>query len=155
MYFYVQYSQVMEDIVSNSRKYGNMYCIPIGDSYELEDIEACQTEEDLKSVWYKGREPSGHYDDSRYHNVNFHCYWDRHGTVEMRSHGGTVEANKILLWLKLHQKIADKLEDMELEDIRLEQKSKLHKSFIEFVEEPILQSYVKRLLGYYSGITIK
>lgn len=153
MYFYTQYSQVMEDIVSNSRKFGNMYCIPLGLSYSLDEIEACKSTQELKSLWYKGRASAGHYDDSRYHNVNLHSYWDRHGTVEIRSHGGTVDPNKILLWVKLHQKIADKLETLTTEDIKCA--NNFHKNFVEFVEEPILQNYVKRLMGYYSGIVIK
>ena len=152
-YFYTQYSQVMEDMVSNSRKFGNMYCIPLHMSYELSDIESCGDMQELKSVWYKGREPEGHRDDSRYHNVNFHAYWDRHGTVEIRSHGGTIDPIKILLWVKLHQKIADKLENLNIEDFKCT--DNLHKSFIDFVEEPVLQAYVKRLLGFYSGINIK
>lgn len=159
LYFYTQYSEVMENIVSNSRKFGNMYCIPLGKSYNLEDIEKAKDEKELKNkVWYKGM-PVGHdavsphYDNSRYHNVNFHSYWDRHGTVEIRSHGGTTDATKILLWVRLHQKIADKLEEMELDDIKCA--GNLNKSFVEFVEEPLLQEYVKRLLGYYSGISIK
>lgn len=153
-YFYTLYSQVMEDIVSNSRKFGNMYCIPLGESYDLLDIEKATNMDSLYNVWYKGQERGGHYDDSRYHNVNFHSFWDRHGTVEIRSHGGTVDPNKILLWVKLHQKIADKLETMELRDIK-PRTPNLHKEFVEFVEEPILQSYVKRLMGFYSGIKIK
>jgi hypothetical protein len=155
MYFYTQYSQVMEDIVSKSRRFGNMYCIPLGKSYNLEDIESVSDESELMNLWYKGRGgPSGHYDDSRYHNVNFHSYWDSHGTVEIRSHGGTVDPVKILLWTKLHQKIADKLEGMTLEQVKATN-SNLHLSFLEFVEEPLLQNYVKRLLGYYSSIKIK
>lgn len=153
MYFYTMFSPVIEDMVSNSRRYGNMYCIPLHKSYDLDKIEATKNMEELKNLWYKGRSSNGHYDDSRYHNINFHCFWDRHGTVEVRSHGGTVESNKILLWLKLHQKIADKLETMELNDIKFT--GNLHEEFVKFIEEPLLQEYVKRLLGYYSGIKIK
>jgi hypothetical protein len=152
-YFYTQYSQVMEDIVSNSRKFGNMYCIPLALSYSLDEIEACKDINELQRLWYKGRSSEGHYDDSRYHNVNLHSYWDRHGTVEIRSHGGTIDPHKILLWVKLHQKIADKLETLTIEDIKCT--DNFHKNFVEFVEEPILQNYVKRLMGYYSGITIQ
>jgi hypothetical protein len=157
-YFYTEFSDVMEDIVSKSRQFGNMYCIPLGASYDLQIIEAASNMEELKNVWYKGK-PVGydaispHYDNSRYHNVNLHCFWDRHGTVEIRSHGGTIDAKKILMWVRLHQKIVDKLETMELNDIKFD--GNLHKAFIDFVEEPVLQEYVKRLLGYYSDINIK
>jgi len=152
-YFYTQFSSVMDSIVSNSRRCGNMYCIPLAKSYELSEIEKCKSVEDIAQVWYKGRGMGNHYDDSRYHNVNLHSFFERLGTVEIRSHGGTIDPLKILLWIKLHQKIVDKLEDMELEDIKFE--GNLYKEFVDFVEEPVLQAYVKRLLCYYSNITVK
>ncbi len=152
LYFYTMYSEVMEDIVSNSRRFGNMYCIPLGKSYELDVIEGAQNLKQLKNVWYKGRPPNGHYDDSRYHNVNLHCFWDRHGTVEIRSHGGTIDPDKILLWVKLHQCIVDKLEDMTLDEIKLTHNDgELIQSFLNFLEDPLLIEYVKRLHGYYSN----
>lgn len=158
LYFYTQYSVVMEDIVSNSRKFGNMYCIPLGKSYDLAEIESCRDGNALHKLWYKDRNPSGHYDDSRYHNVNLHSFWDRHGTVEIRSHGGTIDPTKILLWTRLHQTIIDKLETMNLNDIKFVDdgsKYALHKSFIQFVDDELLTSYIKRLLGYYSDISLK
>lgn len=155
-YFYTLYSQVMEDIVSNSRRFGNMYCIPLGESYNTEDIEVCKNMQELKSLWYKGRRSNGHYDDSRYHNVNLHCFWDRHGTVEIRSHGGTVDAHKILLWIKLHQAIVDKLETIDIDDIKSAcNRDALHQSFVDFLDDDLLKAYVKRLMGYYSGISLK
>lgn len=153
-YFYTLYSPVLESIVSDSRKFGNMYCIPLHKSYDLSDIQACKNEDELHSVWYKGRFPDGHYDDSRYHNVNLHSYWDRHRTVEIRSHGGTTDPIKILLWVRLHQKIVDKLEDVSLASLVVEPGTDLHKSFLDFIEEPVLQAYVKRLLGFYSDVKI-
>lgn len=157
-YFYTMFSDVMEDIVSNSRKFGNMYCIPLGKSYDLPAIAGTKNEAELKNIWYKGRGSNGHYDDSRYHNVNLHCYWDRHGTVEIRSHGGTIDPGKIALWVMLHQAIADKLETYEFEKLVALSKTKnvnLYKEFIDFVEDEMLQEYIKRLLGYYSSINIK
>ena len=52
LYFYTAYSDVMEGLVANSRKFGNMYCIPLGASYDLDKIEACNNEEELQSLWY-------------------------------------------------------------------------------------------------------
>lgn len=152
-YFYTLFSPIMEDMVSDSRRFGNMFCIPLHKSYDLDVIESTTTLDELRNVWYKGRKSTGHYDDSRYHNINLHCFWDRHGTVEIRSHGGTTDADKILLWLKLHQKIVDKLEEIELNDIKFT--GDLHANFLKFIEEPLLQEYVRRLLGYYSGIKVK
>lgn len=151
-FFYTKFSDVMEAIVSDSRKYGNMYCIPLGKSYDLDVIADTETTEDLSRVWYKDRQPRGQYDDSRYHNVNFDCFWYKHGTVEIRSHGGTLDPNKVLLWTVLHQKIADKLEDMPFED--LYDLGNTPRDFVNFIEDPMLQDYVKRLLGFYSGIKL-
>lgn len=151
-YFYTKYSDVMEAMVSDSRKFGNMYCIPLGKSYDCSSIATVNNMNELKSLWYKGRPSNGHYDDSRYHNVNLHCFWDRHGTVEIRSHGGTIDPNKIMLWLRLHQTIVDKLESVEIDElIALEDTPK---DFINFVNDALLNDYIKRLLGFYSGIKI-
>ena len=153
-YFYTQYTNVMNALVSRSRKVNNMYCIPLNDSFLLEEIESIKTMDDFIDVWYKGNGIGGHYDDSRYHNVNFHSFFNRHGTVEIRSHGGTTDANKILLWVRLHQHIADKLESMTLDQIKFEGDE--FNSFLEFIsDDPLLVDYCKRLMGYLSGVTIR
>lgn len=155
-YFYTQYSDVIEAMVSNSRKMGNMYCIPLGSSYMLAEIAECKNIEDIRRVWYKGRHIDGHYDDSRYHNVNIHSYFSDTGTIEIRCHGGTTDPDKILLWVKLHQFILDKLENVELENIQTTATgNELYKEFIKFIaEDELLVEYTKRLLGYFSGIKI-
>lgn len=151
-YFYTAFSEFTEQLVSNSRRSGNMYCIPLHESYTLDEIESAKDMNDLKHVWYKGGGSGGHYNDSRYHSVNLHCYWDRHGTVEIRSHGGTTDALKILLWLKLHQTIVDKLEDMEFSELKkLCQTDDMTATFLDFIEEPMLQEYVKRLIGFFNN----
>lgn len=153
-YFYVQYSDVMESVVNNSRKMGNMYCIPLGSSYSMEDIEKATSMEELKNIWYKNR-PVGHphYDDSRYHNVNLHPFFaPTTGTIEIRSHGGTTDADKILLWLRLHQYIADKCETMTVTSIK--SKGSVN-DFLKFLgEDELLVEYVKRLVGYFSNIKV-
>lgn len=153
-YFYVQYSDVLEAMVNNSRKLGNMYCIPIGSSYSLQEIEDANQTDELRNVWYKGRYSGERYDDSRYHSVNFHSLFYRPGTIEIRCHGGTTDADKILLWVRLHQHILDKLEDVELNDIK-PKSNDLYREFIEFIgDDELLVEYTKRLLGYFSGVRI-
>jgi hypothetical protein len=151
--FYTSFSHVIEDMLPMSRRLGNMYCIPLGAGYEVSDILKCKDERQLRSLWYKGEEGSGQYNNSRYQSVNLHSYWNKYGTIEIRSHGGTTDANKILLWVKLHQKILDKLEVTPLHEIPLS--GNKYELFLEFIEEPMLQAYVKRLLGYYSNVKIK
>tara|TARA_R100001143_G_C3305997_1_gene107863 strand:- start:102 stop:659 length:558 start_codon:yes stop_codon:yes gene_type:complete len=155
--FYTQYSDVMQAIVSRSRRRTNMYCQALSDSFDIQDIMEAQDINTLQAVWYKATGPGGNYNDSRYHEVNLDSYWGKHGTVEIRSHGGTTDANKILLWLRLHQHIADKLENMTPEQVLREFKEPkdVFISFLEFVsDDELLEEYVKRLLGYYSGIKI-
>lgn len=152
LYFYTKYSLVMESLVSNSRKFPNMYCVPLAKSFKLEEISKLKTEGELRDYWYKGRETSRKRDDSRYHDVNLHCYFNGYGTVEIRSHGGTVDPNKILLWVRLHQTILDKLENATLDDIN--NFSSDYLGFIEFVDDELLTKYIKRLLGYFSKIKL-
>lgn len=84
-YFYTLYSSVMEMMVSNSRKKGNMYCIPLGECFDLAAIEDCRTMNDLENVWYKSTDRFDNYNNSRYHNVNLHCYFtESKGTVEIQ-----------------------------------------------------------------------
>lgn len=153
-YFYTQYSDIIESIVNNSRKMGNMYCIPLGSAYSLIEIENCNYMNDLMMLWYRGKLPEGRYDDSRYKNVNLHSFWGGNGTVEIRSHGGTIDADKILLWVRLHQYILDKLEDMELDDVKMKTPDQALE-FIKFIsDDELLVAYTKRLLGYFSGIKL-
>lgn len=152
LYFYTLYSRVLENMVSNSRRMGNMYCIPLDKSYDAPDIAKLQNIEELKRYWYKGLPSSGKWDNSRYHSVNLHSYFHNPGTVEIRCHGGTIDPKKILLWVRLHQKILDKLETVELNKIQTN--DNLYVSFHDFIEEPVLQEYFKRLIGYYSNIKI-
>lgn len=153
LYFYTKYSAVMESLVSNSRKFPNMYCIPLAKSFKLNEIELLTTEKQLRSYWYKGRETTRKRDDSRYHDVNLHCYFNGYGTIEIRSHGGTIDPNKILLWLRLHQTILDKLEKMTLAEIK--DYTDDYVGFIKFVNDDVLTKYIKRLLGYFSKVKIK
>ena len=150
LYFYTKYSNVMEKLVSDSRKFPNMYCIPLSKSYNVNEIETLKSETELRMYWYKGRETNRKRDDSRYHDVNLHSYFNGYGTIEIRSHGGTIDADKILLWVRLHQTILDKLQNMDIEDIKKYPDG--YCGFIDFVNDDLLSKYIKRLLGYFSNI---
>jgi hypothetical protein len=147
LYFYTQYSDVMQSLVSFSRRFPNMYCVPLNKSFDVESIEKLKSMNELRRYWYKDNESSRKHDDSRYHDVNIHCYFNGPGTVEIRSHGGTLDPVKILLWVRLHQAIVDKLQSSKLKDIKSDGSLD---SFIAFVNDPILTKYIKRLVGYYS-----
>ncbi len=44
------------------------------------------------------------FDNSRYHKLNLNSYY-RYGTVEFRHHSGTIEADKIINWVELTQRM--------------------------------------------------
>lgn len=155
-YFYTLYSPVLQCMVSPSRRRGNMYCIPLPDSWDAKEIFNLKSMDSLISCWYKGGGVGGKFDDSRYHEFNLHSFFYNHGTVEIRSHGGTIDAYKILMWTKLHQYIADKLETLDIKDIEVTEGDEKFVSFLRFFDgEEVLEEYIKRLLGYFSGINIK
>lgn len=64
---------------------------------ELEDSK-------LKEVWYNtyapGQSRSQHYNDSRYHALNFHAVW-YHGTVEFRCFEATLHAGEVRAYINL------------------------------------------------------
>jgi hypothetical protein len=150
-YFYTMFSETLEQLVSHSRRDGNMYCIPLHKSYDLEQIEACGSLNDIRQVWYKTTGEGGRYNDSRYHSMNLHSLFHGPGTIEIRSHGGTIDSYKILLWVKLHQCILDKLENMTLDEVKGLRSDDMLEALLAFVDDAILQDYIKRLYGYYSN----
>lgn len=167
-YFYTLYDNAFTALVSQSRRTGNSYCQPLADSYDLSQIESLKSHDELKLLWYKAkriRELSyrfgDRYEDSRYHSFNLHSLFGRHGTIEIRSHGGTVEADKILLWLALHQYIVDKIDNGEITMEILEKCTPTPDqegsivSMLNVLNAPVhIEEYVKRLASFYSGIKL-
>lgn len=169
LYFYLIFDDVFTHMVSPSRRKGNSYCAPLADSYNSEEIESVKTYKEFHSMWYKNRNPRAaivasrdHYNASRYHNLNLHSLFSRFGTVEIRSHGGTIDAGKILLWTALHQHIVDMIGE---DKITLEQIKKLSSNeydltvkatqMITLLKLPThLNKYVKRLLKFFSDLEV-
>ncbi len=154
MYFYTLYSEQIRNLVSNSRKNGNMYCVPLGYAYTLGDIISCNSFNELEYMWCKGGSSGGRYNDSRYKDVNFLNVFRDRGTVEIRSHGGTIDPYKILMWVRLHQYIVDKCVEVGVSGLE-PNGSDLNKSFINFIDDDLLREYVLRLWGYFSGVKLK
>lgn len=55
---------------------------------------------DQLGVCLNGGNSTSMYNDYRRHKLNFQSYV-RHGTLEFRQHGGSVEANKVCAWVRL------------------------------------------------------
>jgi hypothetical protein len=164
LYFYTKFQPVMTSMVSRSRRFdgekGNVYCVPLDLSFDTTEIASVRNMEELRLLWYRNNPTADHWDDSRYHAVNLHSFWNRHGTVEIRSHGGTVDPDKIIMWVRLHQKIVDKLETADLSALEvigngdLVSKCRDFVSFVSDDDDEVLGEYVKRLLGYFSNIKV-
>lgn len=54
----------------------------------------------MLGVCMNGGNSTQHYNNYRYHKLNFQSFV-RHGTIEFRQHGGTVESEKAVAWVRL------------------------------------------------------
>lgn len=93
---------LVDGLVSPSRRtpMNAYYCRPLG-SGDMAAIERCQTLSDMQTVF-----GTRHYVDERYRTMNLASY-GRYGTVEIRQHQGTCDAEKILTWLDLGFAVID------------------------------------------------
>lgn len=108
-YTYTLFEKLIFAMLPENRKENN-YCNPLATSYSLRDIGRCQSQNDIEKLWYKktthtevARSKQNHYDESRYHSFNLHAMFYKYGTVEIRSHHGTLQAQSILMWVAFHQ----------------------------------------------------
>jgi len=131
--FYTSISDVISAILPKTRR-NNSYALPLNEIYTLEDIKKVKTITDFDNVWYsqKGKEKAfmkdveffggkssdkhSKYNWSKYLSINFHSL-NRIGTVEIRSHSGTLNLRKILYWVCLHQTILDKVSKEKGDDV--------------------------------------
>lgn len=89
-----KHERALHQVLPPSRR-NSRWCMPINNEPTLADffkkIDAGNTIEQV------ARTVSGR---SRYRTLNTESYW-RHGSVEFRQHGGTVDADKVVNWIKL------------------------------------------------------
>lgn len=110
-YTYLVFEKLLFAMLPENRK-DNTYCNPLSTSYTHKDVANCNSQEDIEKLWYKklslrdvARAKTEHYEGSRYHAINFHSLFYRYGTMEVRTHHGTLQAHSILMWVALHQAI--------------------------------------------------
>ena len=62
-----------------------------------------QTMQKIKDIWYNKKNAGyyNHYDDTRYHFLNLHSYFNGNGTVELRGFNSTLHAGKIKAYILL------------------------------------------------------
>jgi len=126
MLFYVKFEDHFFKMISNSRQ-NNRFCKKFGSyssiDYNYETLKKLKSSTDLKKFIFKTtnyaeimRKISDHYPRERYSWVNLVSLW-KHGTIEIRSHQGTTEAEKIKNWLMLHLQIQNFVNGLNFETI--------------------------------------
>lgn len=92
---YARLENIIDSFMPKSRRANNNgYCRSIALMPRLEQtILSCNTVEDITNYFC-----------SRYYKINSESY-HRHGTVEFRQHSGTVDFEKICMWLTFLQKL--------------------------------------------------
>lgn len=120
LYLYSVYNDIFMSMLPKSRR-NNIYCQSLAVAFAPNQIESIRSYTDLETEWYKTRDlietsvrKGNTYDDSRYYGVNLHSLFAKYGTIEMRWHSATLEPNKVLYWVALHQDILDKIVNQEV-----------------------------------------
>lgn len=118
LYLHTVFSDVFMSMLPKSRRQDNLYCESLDLAFSPHQIENIQSYTELEQEWYKtsnivdtARRKGNNYDDSRYFAINLHSLFAKYGTVEVRSHSATLDPNKVLYWVALHQEIMDKIVD--------------------------------------------
>ena len=123
-FFYNLYEPLFYQLVSKSRK-NNKFCSSINKTYPLNisKLMQCKTLIEFKKIIYQvdtslevKEEQQEHTSDKRYSWLNLHSIFYR-GTLEIRLHNGTINPNKVLFWLKIHNEILDYLKINSLSNI--------------------------------------
>lgn len=113
--FYVYFDDVFFGMLPPSRK-NSIYSVPLRENYLLSHVMKCENQSDIEKVWYGSndleriedmKEERKHI--SRRSAINLHSIFNRHCTLEVRSHHGTTNGQSILGWVALHQRVMDSI----------------------------------------------
>lgn len=113
------------------------------DKYSYEDVLDVKDLRGFKKLFYEktGFYPTKiHGNKKRYCWINFHSIFYR-GTLEVRAHSGTINAEKIKNWIQMHLVIRDYLNKNSLEDLIKMKTSK--KKFLSLFPKD-LQKYINK-----------
>jgi len=115
LYLFSVYNDIFMSMLPESRR-TNVFCQGLTSSFAPNQIETIRTYTELENSWYKtntayesDQSKGTHYDNSRYYNVNLHPLFSNGTSIEIRSHSGTMRANKVLLWASFHQTLLDNI----------------------------------------------
>lgn len=112
MLFYMAFEPVIYSFMPMTRR-TNRYCYPMTEFYHEQEIQNCETLEDLEKLWYReqtkvaiNNRKKEKYDNTRYSAFNFHSMLaNKH--IEARHHSGTQDYGKIKNWVDLNVLILD------------------------------------------------
>lgn len=165
MYLHTVYSDVLMSMLPKSRRQDNLYCQPLSLAFSAQKIESIQTFAELEKEWYNTRtvqeaqrHKGNNYDDSRYFTMNLHSLFAKYGTIEIRSHGATLDHNKALYWAAFHQEILDAIVEgrLTIEQLRygahtadLEEKTTYLMSVLGL--RPALLKYMRQRIDYFKS----
>lgn len=109
---YILYEGVLMSFLPFSRR-RNDYCRPLSEAFQLNELDMVDSLVEAEKLWYKERTyqevrhaKRQHYHTSRYFGINLNPLFGK-GHMEIRSHSGTLNPQKILEWANLHALILD------------------------------------------------
>ncbi len=143
--FYLRFEDMFFNMLPKSRR-SRKFCTRFKKYYKdtPKQILAVETLDKFKEMLYETKYYAGeirsHGNSKRYCWANLHSIFYR-GTLEVRSHSGTVNPAKIINWIMIHQRVLKFLDEKSLEEIGTMKVTK--KAFLEIFSRP-LQNYIKR-----------
>lgn len=141
--FYSKFEGLFFAMLPKSRQ-DNDYCQKFKelDKYSYKDVLGVKDLRGFKSLFYETKSfypTKTHGNKKRYSWVNFHSVFFR-GTLEIRAHSGTINAEKIKNWIRMHLIIKKYLKGKSVEQIAKMKTSK--ERFLKLFPED-LQEYIK------------
>ena len=123
--FYSIFEDMFFRMLPKSRQ-GNQYCRKFSNIYDnitFNKIKECKQALEFQKLLYASKSPSRikawkkcHHNDKRYAWINFHSLFYR-GTLEIRSHSGTINYTKIKNWLLIHLRVLNFIKNLPFETI--------------------------------------
>lgn len=108
--FYMMFEPVLYSFLPISRR-TNKYCLPLTDFYHSHEIMNVGSLKNLELIWYREQnyrvveqiKRGSKYEAkrNRYSGINFDSLF-HNGHIEIRYHSGTIDYNKIRMWIDLH-----------------------------------------------------
>ena len=142
--FYSKFEGLFFAMLPKSRQKSG-YCAKFNklDKYSYTDVIDVKDLRGFKKLFY---EKTGFYPTKIHGNKKRHCWINFHsifyrGTLEIRAHSGTINAEKIKNWIQMHLFIRDHLNKNSLEDLIKMKISK--KKFLSLFPKD-LQKYIKK-----------